>query len=279
MQNGVNYYAYCHNDPVNFIDPSGLIDTLLYIDPSGATETLYAVTQYAQENYLNVKVNWDNANKKATYSCLGYTPVTFAKGEWLVDQKGVIFAPISTLVTKFSQWVKSVGIKETYSGLTQYAPMNDLNLEIGPFVPRTADYRAYSIGKDTPAGVSGVGFSGAGVLIIDRYDNEYVTVGSSVGGGLPVTNVGAVWGWILDYPDRPPNEKELKDFLNGASITFTAGVGLGQEMVTSSYKHQEALNIGLMTPQAGFTGGYTWWIGKVDRSDTIDIPIAAVNKV
>jgi uncharacterized cupin superfamily protein len=83
----------------------------------------------------------------------------------------------------------------------------------------------------------------------------------------------------LDYPDKRPEPDELKKFLNGASITFTAGAGLGQEMVTSTETGQQALNIGLMTPQAGFTYGKTWWIGTVGTPDTTDFPIAGVNKV
>ena len=92
IKNGTNYYIYCRNNPVAFIDPSGLANI-----PAGYV----AVRDYAGKYYPGSVVDWNNNTKVATVTYKGIT-IRITSAQYVFDSNNVIwvnssvFSPFNT---------------------------------------------------------------------------------------------------------------------------------------------------------------------------------------
>jgi RHS repeat-associated protein len=65
IQDGYNWYAYCGNDPVNAVDPSGL--TIIVQDPSGKHGDLKSKLEEAIEKTLPRSPTWNKIIKERNF--------------------------------------------------------------------------------------------------------------------------------------------------------------------------------------------------------------------
>jgi RHS repeat-associated protein len=93
-------------------------------------------------------------------------------------------------------------------------------------------------------------------LAVDRYGNGYVSVGPSVGRGIPVS-VSAAAGYVFSGPRTQENTVTT---LSGWSWSSAAGAGpgLGASTTVPFGGHSNTLEPGAYTPQAGTGPSYTW---------------------
>jgi RHS repeat-associated protein len=243
MKDGGNWYAYCGNDPVNRIDPSGYRPdekghpNLNGSKPVPVTVTLADGTP-VNATMVNGVTTLPNG-KRPSFGDVVHTP----SGDYMMTGSGKGKSPkdIARDLANGSTLWDALGIKQpTFDGL---------NPPGQSIYNRAPDFYVITLGLGTSKG-------GTTSLIVDRNQNEYFSAGGYKGAPSGVSfSVMAFW---TNTPEALKEEK-LRGYLTGKSATASGGAGVGAAVLRpKDLTLPTSVGGGVCTPQWSISGGYTW---------------------
>ena len=247
----LNRYTYCLNNPLIYVDPSGyFLDDLF--DFGGLLNLFGEIT---------------GLNDDPVYQGI-VGVVQIVGGAIALSEGGDAWNGVTSigrgLYNVGSAFANSEGPSESSGDqeIINVAPSpNDmLNTD---FTDRTPDYYAITIIFPTFK-LSGTDIRLGGNIVweIDYYGRQYFSyLGASTPGGpgKKAFGLSANMGWLDNQGGRPSAE-DLERFLLGGSLNISAGyvVGGGYTFVYNKKTGlQKAFEIGIYTPQWGFSGSYS----------------------
>ncbi len=233
MKDGGNWYAYCGNDPVNKIDPTGFKKTKVTVTLPGGTNINATV-----EN--GVTRLFDGSRPPAgsvVHAANGKDYVMTGSGQGKSPQD------IARELSQGAALWDALGIKPPE--IKSSAPKPSI-------FDRIPDFYVISVGLSKALGVNGS-------VIIDKWGREYWSA-SPVGAGIssgPSGSVSAFWINTLDI-----NTSQYKDYVNnyikGWAKSYSGGAIIGMTIIRPKDSNlPEAIGFGLYTPQLGGSNGYT----------------------
>ena len=130
-------------------------------------------------------------------------------------------------------------------------------------VPRWPDFFSFNVNVAVPNPWTGTLLGATGAVTIDENGDVYVGLGPSVGKTLTVVSGSAAFGWLNQKAS--PTEGQLNSFLTGHAFNAGAGFWGGITISHSPAMGTTATSLGFFSPQA--SGGYTysWHIGELWR--------------
>jgi len=237
-QDGMNWYAYAHNDPVNGSDPSGLQDG----PPGGCGFDPRVSCQPIDVGPPGTDSNCDISGGTSVSACSGGNGGDLDLSDDGGDGVGEFPGP-----------------GPGYRPPSSYPnPPNAPDTCPSSALPRTPDFAKLNLSIPIPNPITGP-FLGVGVsFTADRYGRDYFSL-SGVGGFPNAASASLMGGWQTDNWNLP-SAKQLENMLSGWGGGWSGGnvVGVGQSGNASG----SAAELGVTTP--GLTGyyGYTWKLGK-----------------
>jgi len=231
MQDGGNWYAYCGNNPVNWIDPSGLVSTPVTVTLPDGTETDATVDDGI--------THLPDGSRPPACSVV-HTP----SGDYLMTGSG------------YGKTAEQID-KEVLDG---HSLWDILGVSQKDFKPLMEPQHGQSIYNRPPdfyvISISfGLQYGGTFSFIIDNNGNEYVSPGAYKGAPKGAS-LSALAFWI-DTTDNYSKDK-LKDYLVKGSFSFTAGAGGAISVIRPvDISLPNAYGYGVSTPQWSAGGGYT----------------------
>ncbi len=282
---GLRRYTYAHGDPLNFVDRNGRFEDSL--DPGGpiaqvcnpSCEGESGVKQFSPEGILEflwsaIKGAWDAISNPSLPIVANNVPVAPAglgggsggTGSGAAAAVGITTtrAPTSSGIGSGSGVGSGAGFVATsgdtgtgIGGIGKWIATASANDAQSAF-PRLPDYVGVNINVavQNPYTATLVGWSGT--ASIDRHGEIFWSpLGISVGKSATVFAFSVTANWLNQR--AKPSREQLHDFLTAHGVNATLGYWAG---VSESWTpgRGTATGIGFVTPQAGVSYNYSWFL-------------------
>jgi RHS repeat-associated protein len=279
VQLEANSYLYASGDPINRIDPQGLLSNSTIVASLGmdSFEEVLAFFEHYQDWAL-LKLLQEAEVGDTVYSGL------FSKTRY----RGSLECTENGTVHMADPPDPSMSLRETVCSLNAHGDLSPLSIGTGydniwnanwyylnhnrslpAYTNKTSsgflpDYALLNIGDDLVSPFIAGGFSpGVGanfVATVDRYGHAYIGLAGEVGWGIPaIPSVHVGIGWIKQRPFTGdswiPEKSDLRDFIAGFGGGATIVMGLGG---SAAYNYDDSFPEFIATEVLIGTPTYSW---------------------